>query len=119
MVISNQSRIFYHDRVQKIFLSAQVSGLARSARGPVMSALPGKVALEGITEIGGRRYFVLSMLQGRDPGWCKRPFFAEYDPAATWLSDLQPAWGSNEFFYEAPLRTMAARAAETRLAEAA
>ena len=98
--------------------NSHVSGLARSARGPVMSALPGKVALEGVTEIERRRYFVLSMLQGRDPSWCKRPFFAEYDASATWLTDLRPAFGAKEFFYEADLRAMSAGAASSLAAAA-
>jgi KamA family protein len=92
-----------------------LSGLGRTARGPVMSALPGKVAVDGITEIGGRKYFVLSMLQGRHPDWCKQPFFAEYDPDAAWLSDLRPAFDRGEFFFEPQLRSMA----ERRLPEAA
>jgi hypothetical protein len=84
-----------------------------------MSALPGKVAVDGITEIAGRRYFVLSLLQGRDPAWCKQPFFAEYDPDATWLSDLRPAFGERDFFYESQLRSMASAAIERPLAAAA
>jgi L-lysine 2,3-aminomutase len=83
--------------------TAQVSGLARSARGPVMSAHPGKVVVDGTTEIAGRRYFSLRLLQGRRPEWCGRPFLAEFDSAATWLSDLQPAFGEPEFFFEAGL----------------
>jgi KamA family protein len=99
--------------------ASRVSGLARTARGPVMSALPGKVSIDGITEIDGRRHFVLSLLQGRDPEWCKRPFFAEYDPEATWLSDLRPSFGAGEFFYEPGLRSMAAAAQNRDLARAA
>jgi hypothetical protein len=98
---------------------AQVSGLARSARGPVMSALPGKVAVNGITEIGGRRYFLLSLLQGRNPEWCHRPFLAEYDPEATWLNDLRPAHAGREFFYEAELREMARSPRTAELARTA
>jgi L-lysine 2,3-aminomutase len=82
------------------------SGLARTARGPIMSAFPGKVAVDGVTSIAGRDYFVLSFLQARDPQWCKRPFLAELDPEATWLSDLQPAFGEPEFFFETELRSM-------------
>jgi KamA family protein len=98
--------------------SSRVSGLARTARGPVMSALPGKVSVDGITEVAGQRYFVLSLLQGRDPDWCRRPFLAEYDPEATWLTDLRPGLGADEFFYESPLRSMAAAPAEHSLAAA-
>jgi L-lysine 2,3-aminomutase len=104
-------------RALEIYRDAIVdaSGLGRTARGPVMSAFPGKVALDGVTEIGGRRYFVLSFLQARDPAWCKRPFLAEYDEDATWLSDLRPAFGEREFFYEPGLRAISA-AAEGRAA---
>jgi len=98
---------------------SRVSGLARTARGPVMSALPGKVSIDGVTKIDGRRHFVLSLLQGRDPEWCKRPFFAEYDGHAAWLSDLRPSFGATEFFYEPQLRSMTVAAADIELADAA
>jgi len=98
---------------------SQVSGLARTARGPVMSALPGKVSIDGIADINGRSHFVLSLLQARDPTWCKRPFFAEYDVEATWLSDLRASFGDSEFFYERQLRSMASSRQEIDLADAA
>lgn len=84
----------------------QVSGLARTARGPVMSALPGKVRIEGISEIQGEKVFVLSFLQARNPDWCHRPFFARFDPEATWLGDLKPAFGAAKFFYESQLEEL-------------
>ncbi|HEY8626198.1 MAG TPA: hypothetical protein VIL82_09335 [Solirubrobacteraceae bacterium] len=80
--------------------TAQVSGLARSARGPVMSAHPGKVVVDGTIEIGGRQYFSLRLLQARRADWCGRPFLAEFDSQATWLSDLKPAFGEREFFFD-------------------
>ena len=79
---------------------SQVSGLARTVRGPVMSAAPGKVQVDGVTRIGGQRVFQLSFLQGRNPDWVRRPFFAKYDEYATWLTDLKPAFGESRFFYE-------------------
>jgi KamA family protein len=78
----------------------QVSGLSRTVRGPSMSALPGKVAVEGIAEINNEKVFVLTFLQGRNPDWCKRPFFAKYDEKASWLDELEPALGQNRFFFE-------------------
>jgi KamA family protein len=69
-----------------------VSGLSRTVRGPSMSATPGKVCVDGITELAGQRVFVLHMIQARDPGLVGKPFFARYNPAATWLSDLEPAF---------------------------
>jgi KamA family protein len=82
----------------------QESGLGRTARGPVMSTLPGKVMVDGVAEINGEKVFVLSFLQARNPEWCKRPFFAKFDDQACWLSALKPAFGAREFFYEAELR---------------
>ncbi|MFO8151858.1 KamA family radical SAM protein [Thioalkalivibrio sp.] len=77
-----------------------VSGLARTARGPSMSAGPGKVEVQGVTEIHGERVFVLRFVQGRNPDWVQRPFFARFDPEATWLDQLRPAFGGERFFFE-------------------
>ena len=84
-----------------------------------MSALPGKVSVDGVTEIAGRDYFVLSLLQGRNPAWCKRPFLANLDTEATWLSDLRPAFGEREFFYERELRAMGTSTRERAAARVA
>lgn len=93
-------------RAWEIFQGAiqKVSGLARTVRGPVMSALPGKVLVDGVAEVYGEKVFVLSFLQGREPDWCKRPFFAQYSSEATWLSELAPAFGDEKFFYEPGLQ---------------
>ena len=89
-------------RAYRIYQGAirQVSGLARTARGPSMSAYPGKVEIQGIAEMDGEKVFVLRFIQARDPAWVQRPFFAKYDPEATWLDQLQPAFGKQKFFYE-------------------
>ncbi|MCB0744251.1 MAG: lysine 2,3-aminomutase [Ignavibacteriae bacterium] len=80
-----------------------VSGLSRTARGPVMSAMPGKILIEGIAEINNEKVFVLNFLQARNPDWVKRPFFASYDSKATWFNELVPAFGEEEFFFEEEL----------------
>jgi KamA family protein len=77
-----------------------VSGIARTVRGPSMSAEPGKVQILGVEEVKGEKVIVLRMLQGRNPDWVQRPFFAEYDPYAIWLDDLRPAFGRERFFFE-------------------
>lgn len=89
-------------RAQQIFRQAyeQVSGLARTVRGPSMSAWPGKVRVVGTARIKGEWVIVLEFLQGRNPDWIGRPFFAKYDPEATWLDQLQPAFGEEKFFFE-------------------
>jgi L-lysine 2,3-aminomutase len=69
-----------------------VSGLARTVRGPSMSATPGKVCVDGVTEVAGIKVFVLHMIQARDPGLVGSPFFARFDPDACWLTDLEPVF---------------------------
>jgi KamA family protein len=89
-------------RAWEIFREAHgsVSGVARTVRGPSMSADPGKVEVLGVTRASNRKVIALRMLQGRNPGWTMRPFFAEFDAEATWLSDLRPAFGETRFFFE-------------------
>jgi len=89
------------ERSYNIFREAyqQVSGLSRTVRGPSMSSLPGKVEIQGITEVNGEKVFVLTLLQARNPEWCKKPFFAKYDPDVTWYDQLRPAFGKNKFFF--------------------
>ncbi len=94
----------YREAIQK------VSGVARTVRGPSMSAGPGKVEVQGVTEIGGEQVFVLRFIQGRNPDWVQRPFFARFDPQATWLDDLRPALGEEKFFFQAEYDAMQARA---------
>jgi len=95
-------------RAYEIFRDAysRVSGLARTARGPSMSALPGKVAIDGIPEILGHKVLALRFLQARDPSWVGRPFFARYDARATWFDALRPAFDEPEFFFQPSLESM-------------
>jgi hypothetical protein len=92
----------------RIFTEAygNVSGLCRTVRGPSMSATPGKVVVDGVAEIKGEKVFVLKFIQGRDPAWVNRIFFAEYDEDASWLDDLKPAFGEKQFFFEEQLKAM-------------
>ncbi len=46
--------------------------------------------------------FVLRMIQARDPDLVGQPFFARYDPDATWLTDLRPAFDSRFPFETTP-----------------
>jgi len=88
-------------KAHQIFQKAiqKVSGLARTVRGPSMSATPGKIQVDGVAEISGTKVIVLRMLQGRNPEWVNRPFFAKYDENAIWLDDLKPAF-EDKFFFE-------------------
>ncbi len=104
-------------RAWEIFIDAykRVSGLARTARGPSMSATPGKVLVSGVATVQGEDVIVLRFLQARDPAWVGRPFFAKLDRNATWLNDLKPAFGEQEFFFEAGLRELDAAQRRVRM----
>lgn len=77
-----------------------LSGLARTVRGPSMSAERGKVVVDGVAEVAGHEALVLRYLQARDPALVGRPFFAKYDETATWLTDLRPLFDSDAGFLE-------------------
>jgi KamA family protein len=79
---------------------AAVSGLERTARGPVMSASPGKVMIDGIAQLAGKDVFCCRFLQARDPDWVGRPFFAKLDEHAAWFDDLKPAFDEPWFWQQ-------------------
>lgn len=81
-------------RAYDIFRDAykNVSGLARTVRGPSMSATPGKVCVDGVIDLMGHKVFALHFIQCRDADLVGKPFFAQYDPDAVWLDDLKPAF---------------------------
>ena len=112
-------------RAYRIFKEAyaSVSGLARSVRGPSMSAFPGKVRILGMLRLRDMMdYQILEMvresagfdllgdpekplllcdfIQARDPHWVKKPFLAELDEGAAWFDDLRPAFGRDRFYFE-------------------
>ncbi len=90
------------NRAWQIYRNAynQVSGICRTVKGPSLSCSPGKVQVVGVSEIKGEKVFVLNFLQGRDPAWVGKPFFAKYNPDAIWIDDLEPAFGESNFFFE-------------------
>ena len=100
-------------RAWEIFRDAYqgVSGLCRTVRGPSMSATPGKVGVDGVTEVAGVKVFVLRMIQARNPRLVGTPFFARYDPAASWLTDLEPVFADRFPFEPSPYDTVPGRAA--------
>jgi KamA family protein len=94
-------------RAWEIFQAAyqNVSGLCRTVRGPSMSANPGKIQVLGVTEAAGERVMELRFIQGRNPDWVHRPFFARYDDQAIWINQLRPAFGAKRFFFEAEMES--------------
>ena len=89
------------EKAWQIFREAyqRVSGICRTVRGPVMSCLPGKIQVLGISEMLKEKVFVLNMIQGRNPEWAGKPFFAQYDPEVNWYNQLQPAFKQESFFF--------------------
>ena len=46
-----------------------------------------------------RRFAALEYLQAREADLVRQPFFARYDPEATWLNDLKPLTERDERFF--------------------
>ncbi|MGN7126755.1 KamA family radical SAM protein [Methylorubrum thiocyanatum] len=80
--------------------TSHLSGLAKTARGPVMSAGPGKIHVLGTMEHNGKKHFVLTFLQARRTEWLGKPFLAAYSETAQWLDQLLPSDGNSTFFFE-------------------
>jgi KamA family protein len=76
-----------------------VSGICRTLRGPSMSCLPGKVQILGVADVKDEKVMVFRMIQGRNPNWAARPFFAKFDENAIWYTDLKPAFEEEKFFF--------------------
>ncbi len=82
-------------RALEIFERArsQVSGLAQTARGPVMSAVPGKVLVDGTVRVKGEQAFVLKLIRARERERVGEVFLARHDERATWLDQLRSLEG--------------------------
>jgi KamA family protein len=98
-------------RALSIYQSAlsTVSGIARTARGPVMSASPGKIQVIGTIELSGSRYFLLNFLQARRTEWLSKPFLARYSETASWINELSPPNSGEQFFFEQSYRALFAQ----------
>lgn len=96
------------EEVYEIFSSAfsRVSGLARTARGPSMSTKSGKILIDGIIKRDSHKYFALKYIQSRTPELVNRIFLAKYNPDAVWINDLEPAFKSDELFFESGTQHM-------------
>ena len=83
-----------------------ISGLGHTARGPSMSCSPGKICILGRETVAREDVFIFKFLQGRNPDWTDRVFFAKYSETATWIDQLTPAFGEKKFFFEDELHTL-------------
>jgi KamA family protein len=89
-------------RAWEIYRAAHnsVSGLARTARGPSMSAHNGKVIIDGVVTLGAHKAFALRYVQARNPDWALRPFHAKFSETATWFDNLQPLSSEDEMYFQ-------------------
>jgi KamA family protein len=112
-------------KAYEIFRQAysRVSGLARSVKGPSMSALPGKIRILGVIPVrdmfdGGAaaarcvaangdaavgpedHIFVCDFIQARDPSLVGSIFFAAVDRHAVWFDQLRPAFATGRFGFQ-------------------
>jgi KamA family protein len=96
------------ERCWEIFREAyqRVPGTARTVRGPSMSCHPGKVHVLGTTEVAGEKAFMLEFLQARKPELVRQPFFAKFDPKATWFDQLEPLTQNDVPFFQRDLDTV-------------
>ncbi|MFK4106937.1 KamA family radical SAM protein [Streptomyces sp. NPDC019531] len=106
-------------RAARIFQEAyrQLPGLARTVRGPVMSATAGKIAVDGVQDTPEGSFFQLRLLQARDPALVGRPFRAHYSDSAAWVDELEPAHDTPEDLRAALLGTRGAPAEATTHSE--
>lgn len=65
-----------------------------TVRGPVIAGQHGTVNVDGVRSAGTTTMLMLRYLQAADPHLPGVPFLAAADPAAAWLTDLQPAPGT-------------------------
>jgi KamA family protein len=79
---------------------SRLSGLAQTARGPVMATSMGKVVVDGISRVGDEDIFACRFLRARNQQFVGVPFFARYDENACWFDELHPAFGQQRFFFE-------------------
>ena len=79
---------------------SRVSGLARTVRGPSMSARQGKIKIDGTPTINGEKYIAMSFIQARCADWVGKLFFSQYNEKACWINDLTPAFGEKDFFFD-------------------
>ena len=52
-----------------------------------------------MSQVKGERVIGMRFIQGRNPDWMHRPFFAEYDDEAVWPDELRPEFGHKTFFF--------------------
>jgi KamA family protein len=74
----------------KIYKEAQskVTGLAKTARGPVMSSTRGKVQVIGTVTQNDVKYFLLKLIRAKNQELEDQIFMAEYSENAHWVDEL-------------------------------
>jgi lysine 2,3-aminomutase len=91
--------------IDKVFslVFRSVSSLSRPSRYITMTTSAGKISILGLTEVGGRKAFVLKFNEARNMEWMDRVFLAQYDETTNRVDLLTP-FDTPEFFFEKELR---------------
>lgn len=66
-----------------------VTGLARTVRGPCMSSAPGKIQILDTLKINNVPLMALKYLRARDKNLVNKIFYAKYDSSSVWIDDLK------------------------------
>ncbi len=79
---------------------AKVGGLAKTVRGPVLNHQSGKILIDGVVDINGKKIFVFKYIEAIDSRLINRLFFAEYDSGVYAFDQLKPAFGKDQFIFQ-------------------
>jgi KamA family protein len=76
----------------------ELTGLSKTLRGPVQAIGPFKILIDGVTEVEGKKYFVLKVLQAFDPNLNGKIYFAQFDEHAYDIGQLKAPDGKEIIF---------------------
>ncbi len=87
-----------HKIFSKVYRS--LPSIARPSRYITMTSSAGKTSLLGMTEVNGKKAFVLKFNEARNIEWLDEVFLAEYDENENTIEKLKPFEADNYFFEE-------------------
>jgi KamA family protein len=89
------------EKALNLYKSSQMelSGLAKTLHGPVFNNIRGKILVQDVVEIKGRKAFCLKYLQSNHPEKINKLFFARFDEKAIDFDQLKPVSKYDESFY--------------------
>jgi len=100
--------------IEQIFskIYNSLASINRPSRHISMTISAGKLAILGTAVINGEKCFALQFTEGRNMEWMNRVFHAKYDQQKNKINLLLP-FDTEEFFFEAELKEIEERLADT------